>query len=73
MSEPKLSTLILRLRKLTGLGWARLATLITSEGCHVGWRSLHNYCNPKLNVQIRPNTEMLLRQTLARLIEVNSR
>ena len=72
MSEPKLSTMILKLRKQTGFGWPRLVELITSEGCHVGWRSLHNYCNPKLNVQVRPNTAMLLREVLERLIEINS-
>ena len=73
MREPKLSTLILRLKKLTGMGWPRLAELIKSEGCQVSWRSLHNYCNPKMSVNVHPNTEPLLRQTLARLIEVNSR
>jgi len=73
MNEPKLSTMILKLRELTGMGWERLAELLKAEGAYIGWRSLHDYCNPKLNVTPRHNTAMLLREVLERLIEVNSR
>lgn len=73
MNEPKLSDLILKLKKLTGMGWPPLAEIIKAEGCHVGWRSLHNYCNPKLSVTPHANTVMLLRGALERLIEVNTR